>query len=32
MPARVWVCITHLLTEFAMWIAEWITKPARFTG
>ena len=33
MPARVWVCITTLLVaEFAMWMAEWMTKPARFTG
>jgi hypothetical protein len=26
------VCITQWAFGIAAWIAEWITKPARFTG
>ena len=25
MPARVWVCSTHLTSGRALWIAPWIT-------
>ena len=32
MPVVVCVCITQCACGIAPWIAEWITKPARFTG
>jgi hypothetical protein len=32
MPLVVCVCITQCAFGTAAWIAEWITKPARFTG
>ena len=31
MPACVWVCTTHIRSGRAMWIAEWMVKPAAFT-
>ena len=32
MPARVWVCITQLLSPPAMWMAEWMMKPAKLAS
>jgi len=31
-PVVVCVCITQCARSIAPWIAEWITKPAWFTG
>ena len=31
MPAQVWVWITQATSGLAIWIALWITKPARLT-
>ena len=31
MPAQVWVWATQAISCLALWIAEWMTKPARFT-
>ena len=31
MPAAVWVWITHIRSSRAMWIAEWMVKPAALT-
>ena len=31
MPAQVWVCMTQATSGLPMWMALWMTKPARLT-